>query len=108
MFTTRWLAWQVMASKYVLEGYSISDNSATATLQVFEFRKVLISYYVKVSVGEVWRLLKILVVTGLLISEHNLLRDSVAQAAQLAAVGGDRGSARAHAGSAVCRSGSGV
>uniref|UniRef100_A0A1Q3F6X8 Pecanex-like protein n=1 Tax=Culex tarsalis TaxID=7177 RepID=A0A1Q3F6X8_CULTA len=47
MFTTRWLAWQVMASKYVLEGYSISDNSATATLQVFEFRKVLISYYVK-------------------------------------------------------------
>ncbi|KXJ79171.1 hypothetical protein RP20_CCG002049 [Aedes albopictus] len=36
-----------MASKYVLEGYSISDNSATATLQVFEFRKVLISYYVK-------------------------------------------------------------
>uniref|UniRef100_A0A182PA91 Pecanex-like protein n=1 Tax=Anopheles epiroticus TaxID=199890 RepID=A0A182PA91_9DIPT len=47
MFTTRWLAWQVMASKYVLEGYSISDNSATATMQVFEFRKVLISYYVK-------------------------------------------------------------
>lgn len=49
MFTTRWLAWQVIASQYVLEGYSISDNSAVATLQVFEFRKVLISYYVKVS-----------------------------------------------------------
>lgn len=49
MFTTRWLAWQVIASHYVLEGYSISDNAAVATLQVFEFRKVLISYYVKVS-----------------------------------------------------------
>lgn len=49
MFATRWLAWQVVASKYVLEGYSISDNLAQATLQVFEFRKVLITYYVKVS-----------------------------------------------------------
>lgn len=49
MFSTRWLAWQVIASQYVLEGYSISDNAAVATLQVFEFRKVLISYYVKVN-----------------------------------------------------------
>lgn len=48
MFSTRWLAWQVVASQYVLEGYSISDNLAQATLQVFEFRKVLITYYVKV------------------------------------------------------------
>lgn len=47
MFSTRWLAWQVVSSKYVLEGYSISDNLAQATLQMFEFRKVLISYYVK-------------------------------------------------------------
>lgn len=47
MFSTRWLAWQVIAAQYVLEGYSISDNSAVATLQVFEFRKVLITYYVK-------------------------------------------------------------
>lgn len=49
MFSTRWLAWQVIAAQYVLEGYSISDNAAVATLQVFEFRKVLISYYVKVN-----------------------------------------------------------
>jgi len=49
MFATRWLAWQVIAAQYVLEGYSISDNSAIATLQVFEFRRVLITYYVKVS-----------------------------------------------------------
>ncbi|XP_023297123.2 protein pecanex [Lucilia cuprina] len=47
MFSTRWLAWQVVASQYVVEGYSISDNLASATLQVFEYRKVLITYYVK-------------------------------------------------------------
>lgn len=48
MFSTRWLAWQVVASQYILEGYSISDNLAQATLQVYEFRKVLITYYIKV------------------------------------------------------------
>lgn len=50
MFSTRWLAWQVVASQYILEGYSISDNLAQATLQVYEFRKVLITYYIKVSI----------------------------------------------------------
>lgn len=53
MFSTRWLAWQVVASQYILEGYSISDNLAQATLQVYEFRKVLITYYIKVSIFEV-------------------------------------------------------
>lgn len=48
-FNQRWLAWEVTASKYILEGYSISDNSALSMLQVFDFRKVLITYYVKVS-----------------------------------------------------------
>lgn len=47
-FSQRWLAWEVTAAKYILEGYSISDNSAVSMLQVFEFRKVLVSYYVKV------------------------------------------------------------
>lgn len=47
MFSTRWLAWQVIAAQYVIEGYSISDNSAIAILQVFEFRRALISHYVK-------------------------------------------------------------
>ncbi|XP_065348077.1 pecanex-like protein 1 isoform X3 [Cloeon dipterum] len=46
-FSQRWLAWEVTATKYVLEGYSISDNSVVSMLQVFDFRKVLISYYVK-------------------------------------------------------------
>lgn len=49
-FSKRWLAWEVTATNYVLEGYSISDNSAASTLQVFDFRKVLVTYYVKVSV----------------------------------------------------------
>lgn len=48
MFTRRWLAWQVVAAQYILEGYSITDNLAQATLQVYEFRKVLITYYIKV------------------------------------------------------------
>ncbi|XP_066152937.1 pecanex-like protein 1 isoform X2 [Euwallacea fornicatus] len=46
-FAQRWLAWEVAAAKYILEGYSISDNSVVSMLQVFEFRKVLVSYYVK-------------------------------------------------------------
>ncbi len=47
-FNQRWLAWEVVVTKYVLEGYSISDNSAASMLQVFDLRKVLITYYVKV------------------------------------------------------------
>ncbi|XP_008576930.1 PREDICTED: pecanex-like protein 3 isoform X5 [Galeopterus variegatus] len=46
-FGQRWLAWEVTASKYVLEGYSISDNNAASMLQVFDLRKILITYYVK-------------------------------------------------------------
>ncbi|XP_043476640.1 pecanex-like protein 1 [Leptopilina heterotoma] len=46
-FSQRWLAWEVASAKYVLEGYSISDNSAASMLQVFDFRKVLVTYYVK-------------------------------------------------------------
>ncbi|XP_034952503.1 pecanex-like protein 1 isoform X2 [Chelonus insularis] len=46
-FGQRWLAWEVASAKYVLEGYSISDNSAGSMLQVFDFRKVLLTYYVK-------------------------------------------------------------
>lgn len=47
-FNQRWLAWEVTTSKYVIEGYSISDNSAISMLQVFDLRKALITYYVKV------------------------------------------------------------
>ncbi|VVC36055.1 Hypothetical protein CINCED_3A002996 [Cinara cedri] len=43
----RWLAWQVVAAKYVVQGYNISDINASSMLQVFDFRKVLVSYYIK-------------------------------------------------------------
>ncbi|XP_053529367.1 pecanex-like protein 1 isoform X4 [Artibeus jamaicensis] len=46
-FGQRWLAWEVVVTKYVLEGYSITDNSAASMLQVFDLRKVLTTYYVK-------------------------------------------------------------
>ena len=47
-FSQRWLAWEVVVTKYILEGYSISDNSGASMLQVFDLRKVLITYFVKV------------------------------------------------------------
>uniref|UniRef100_A0A3Q2GX70 Pecanex-like protein n=1 Tax=Equus caballus TaxID=9796 RepID=A0A3Q2GX70_HORSE len=46
-FSQRWLAWEVVVTKYILEGYSITDNSAASMLQVFDLRKVLTTYYVK-------------------------------------------------------------
>ncbi|XP_048386897.1 pecanex-like protein 1 [Stegostoma tigrinum] len=46
-FIQRWLAWEVISSQYVLEGYSISDNNAACMLQMFDLRKMLITYYVK-------------------------------------------------------------
>lgn len=49
-FGQRWLAWEVLVTKYVLEGYSITDNSAASMLQVFDLRKILTTYYVKVEV----------------------------------------------------------
>lgn len=49
-FNLRWLAWEVMATKYLLEGYSISENNAATMLQVYDLRKLLITYYLKVRV----------------------------------------------------------
>uniref|UniRef100_A0A674CUU2 Pecanex-like protein n=1 Tax=Salmo trutta TaxID=8032 RepID=A0A674CUU2_SALTR len=46
-FNLRWLAWEVTTTKYLLEGYSISENNAAAMLQVYDLRKLLISYYLK-------------------------------------------------------------
>lgn len=33
-WSLRWLAWEVTAAKFVLEGYSVTDNSAVGLLQV--------------------------------------------------------------------------
>uniref|UniRef100_A0A8C9RDC3 Pecanex-like protein n=1 Tax=Scleropages formosus TaxID=113540 RepID=A0A8C9RDC3_SCLFO len=46
-FGQRWLAWEVLVTKYVLEGYSITDNSAGSMLQMFDLRRILTTYYVK-------------------------------------------------------------
>uniref|UniRef100_A0A668A2H6 Pecanex-like protein n=1 Tax=Myripristis murdjan TaxID=586833 RepID=A0A668A2H6_9TELE len=46
-FGQRWLAWEVLVTKYVLEGYSITDNSAASMLQVFDLRRIFTTYYVK-------------------------------------------------------------
>ena len=46
-FGQRWLAWEVVQSKYILEGYSVSDNTATTMFQMFDLRKIFITYYVK-------------------------------------------------------------
>lgn len=40
-WTLRWLAWEVTTSKYVIEGYSITDNSAVNLLQVIELIVIL-------------------------------------------------------------------
>ena len=49
-FGLRWLAWEVVQSKYILEGYSVSDNTAVTMFQMFDLRKIFITYYVTVSV----------------------------------------------------------
>ncbi|CAJ0573510.1 unnamed protein product, partial [Mesorhabditis spiculigera] len=46
-WTLRWLAWEVTASKYIISGYSITDNSAVNLLQVHELRRLLVSLFVK-------------------------------------------------------------
>ncbi|CAG2162264.1 unnamed protein product, partial [Oppiella nova] len=46
-FNQRWLSWEVTHINYVLEGYSISDNSALTMLQPYDLRKALIIYYIK-------------------------------------------------------------
>eukprot|EP00794_Sanderia_malayensis_P020280 gene20280-22266_t len=46
-FNKRWLAWEVIQTKYTIEGYSVSDNTATSMFQVFDLRKIFITYYVK-------------------------------------------------------------
>lgn len=72
-FSQRWLAWEVTASKYILEGYSISDNSAVSMLQIFEFRKVLVTYYVKVRI----KLFVICPFYFIFISEYYILRHKI-------------------------------
>jgi hypothetical protein len=45
-------AWAVTSSKYIIDGYSISDNSAVNLLQVHELRRLLVTFYVKCIICE--------------------------------------------------------
>lgn len=59
-FHLRWLTWEITRTQYILEGYSIIDNNAATMLHVFDLRRVLIRYYIKVrdavprAVGGAW------------------------------------------------------
>ncbi|VDO04204.1 unnamed protein product [Haemonchus placei] len=46
-WSLRWLAWEVVTGKYIIDGYSITDNSAVNLLQVHELRRLLVTLYVK-------------------------------------------------------------
>jgi hypothetical protein len=46
-FNQRWLAWQVVRSKYVFQAYSISDYMAMPMVHQYDMRKALLSYYVR-------------------------------------------------------------
>uniref|UniRef100_A0A8D0GDJ9 Pecanex-like protein n=1 Tax=Sphenodon punctatus TaxID=8508 RepID=A0A8D0GDJ9_SPHPU len=46
-FNLRWLTWEITRTQYILEGYSIIDNNAATMLQVFDLRRILIRYYIK-------------------------------------------------------------
>uniref|UniRef100_A0A915L172 Pecanex-like protein n=1 Tax=Romanomermis culicivorax TaxID=13658 RepID=A0A915L172_ROMCU len=43
----RWLAWEVTMANYVLDGYSVTENSAIDLLQIIDLRKLLVTLYVK-------------------------------------------------------------
>lgn len=43
----RWTAWEVTTHKYIVDGYSITDNSAISLLQVHELRRLLVTLYSK-------------------------------------------------------------
>lgn len=47
-FHLRWLTWEITRTRYILESYSITDNNAATMLQVFDLRRLLIRYYIKV------------------------------------------------------------
>ena len=48
-FTQRWLAWEVICLKFVVDGYSIKENKFNETVVGYDLRKRLISLMIKVS-----------------------------------------------------------
>jgi hypothetical protein len=46
-FTQRWLAWEVICLKFVVDGYSIKENKFNETVVGYDLRKRLISLMIK-------------------------------------------------------------
>lgn len=104
-FSQRWLAWEVTAAKYVLEGYSISDNSAVSMLQVFDFRKVLITYYVKVTS---FHSNEVKTLKENIILEYCILCNSFTKIRRMANISNNSQSITTYARSQLCRFGSSI
>uniref|UniRef100_A0A0N5AAH9 Pecanex-like protein n=1 Tax=Syphacia muris TaxID=451379 RepID=A0A0N5AAH9_9BILA len=43
----KWLSWEIVTTKYIIDGYSITDNSALTLLKINEYRRLLVTLYVK-------------------------------------------------------------
>jgi hypothetical protein len=55
-FTQRWLAWEVICLKFVVDGYSIKENKFNETVVGYDLRKRLISLMIKVIISLIFKL----------------------------------------------------
>lgn len=46
----RWLAWQFVHTPYTIEAYRLIDHSAATSLQVIDFRKIVLALFIQVSI----------------------------------------------------------
>jgi len=54
-FTQRWLAWEVICLKFVVDGYSIKENKFNETVVGYDLRKRLISLMIKVIISLIFK-----------------------------------------------------
>lgn len=47
----RWLAWQFVYTPYTIEGYRLIDHSAATSLQVIDFRKIVLALFIQVGIS---------------------------------------------------------
>ncbi len=47
MFNLRWIAWQVVSRKYVVDAYRITDNDLSLIINFYSLRRTLIDFYIK-------------------------------------------------------------
>ncbi|RNA15810.1 pecanex 1 isoform X3 [Brachionus plicatilis] len=46
-FHLRWVAWSIVAKKYIVDAYRIVDNDMSLTVNFFSLRRTLIEFYIK-------------------------------------------------------------